>query len=107
MTDPDRGRAACGIAPANAPVVRLTVVGSGEALLRMEKRLHCAAAGAGVALELAIRKDAEALGIPFERTPVVLRAGQVVLDGLLRTEAIEAWLRQAAHAEKPGDVRRP
>lgn len=106
MTDTDRGRAACGIAPANAPVLRLTLVGSGESGLRMEKRLHCAAAGAGVALELVIRKDAETLGIPFERTPAVLRAGQVVLEGLLRTEDIEAWLRQVAHAEKPGAVQR-
>lgn len=84
----------CGLAPTGAPVIRLTLVGSGESLLRMEKRLHCAAAGAGVRLELDIRKDAEALGIAFDQTPAVLREGQVVLTGLLRTEDIEARLRR-------------
>ena len=85
---------ACIALPPGAPHLALTLVGSGESLLRLEKRLHCAAAGAGVRLELDIRKDAEALGIAFAQTPAVLREGKVVLTGLLCNEDIEAWLRR-------------
>ena len=70
----------------------MTLVGSGESLLRLEKRLSCAA-GLGLALTLDIRRDAEALGVPFAQTPTVLSGGRVVLYGLPRTEDIEAWLR--------------
>ena len=83
----------CGVLPADAPVIALTLVGTGEPLLRLEKRLHCAAAGLGLALDLEIRKDTEALGIPFAQTPAVLVDGRVALTGLPRTEEIEAWLR--------------
>ena len=82
----------CAVPPPGAPVVHLTLVGTGEPLLRMEKRLACAAAGAGVALQLHIRKNSEMLGIPFEKTPAVLMNGQMVMSGLPRTEDIEAWL---------------
>ncbi len=85
---------ACATPPAEAPVMRLTLAGSGEPLLRMQKRLSCAAAGAGVMLELAIRKDYEALGIALGDTPAVLCDGKVVFKGLPRTEVIEAWLKQ-------------
>lgn len=98
---------ACVTPPHGAPRIALTLVGTGEPLLRLEKRLHCAAAGAGVRLELAIRKDAEALGIAFAQTPAVLLDGQVVLNGLPRTEEIETWLRQTFHAEKQDDEPRP
>lgn len=87
------------ITPPGAPIITLTLVGTGEPLLRLEKRLHCATAGLGLALELEIRKDAEALGIPFAKTPAVLLDGRVVLSGLPRTEEIEAWLRQVLHSE--------
>ena len=80
------------MAAPGAPTLKLTLVGSGERLLRMEKRLRCAASGAGVRLELEIRKDSEALGIPFAQTPVVLSGGQTAFSGLPRTEDIEAWL---------------
>jgi hypothetical protein len=90
---------ACIPPPLGAPVVELTQVGTGEPLLRLEKRLHCAAAGLGLALDLAIRKDAEALGIPFAQTPAVLVDGRVVLTGLPRTEEIELWLRQVCRTD--------
>lgn len=77
-----------------APLVRLTLVGTGEPLLRMEKRLSCAAVGVGITLELDIRKDAEGQGIPPASTPVVMLDGQVILRCLLRTEEIEHFLRQ-------------
>ncbi|BAN36885.1 hypothetical protein SCD_n03086 (plasmid) [Sulfuricella denitrificans skB26] len=83
----------CRLPPPNAFRLTLTLAGSGELMLRLEKRLSCAAAGLGLALDLEIRKDAEALGIPFEQTPAVLVDGQMVFSGLPRTEEIEGWLR--------------
>lgn len=85
---------ACVAPPPGAPVLALTLVGTGEPLLRLEKRLSCAAAGLGLALDLTVRKDAEALGIPLAQTPAALADGHVVLNGLPRSETIEAWLRQ-------------
>jgi len=79
--------------PPGAPRIALTLVGAGEPLLRLEKRLSCAAAGLGLALDMDIRKDAESFGIPVAQTPAVLMNGQVVLQGLPRTEDLEAWLR--------------
>lgn len=49
---------ACILPQPEAPLIQLTVVGMGESLLRMEKRLSCAAAGLGLALNLEIRRDA-------------------------------------------------
>jgi hypothetical protein len=95
--------AACVTLPHGAPRIALTLVGSGELLMRLEKRLHCAAAGLGLALEVDIRKNAEALGIPFAQTPAVLMEGQVVLNGLPRTEEIEDWMRHTFHTEKQDD----
>jgi hypothetical protein len=83
----------CAIPPADAPVIRLTLAGTGEPLMRMEKRLTCAAGGAGIRLLLDIRKDIEALGIPHAQTPIVLHEGKVIFNGLPRTEEIEAWLK--------------
>lgn len=83
----------CATPPKNAPVVSITLAGTGEPLLRMEKRLSCAAAGLGIRLELEIRKDAGVLGIPFQQTPAVLHDGEVVFSGLHRTEEIEVWLK--------------
>lgn len=92
----------CGIAPPGAPVVELTLVGSGEPLMRLEKRLTCAAGGLGLALKLDIRKDWEALGIAFADTPAVLVAGRIALTGLPRTEALESWLREQFAERIPG-----
>ena len=85
---------ACSTPPPGAPLLRLTLVGTGEPLLRMEKRLSCAAAGVGIALELDIRKDVVGQGIPLALTPIVMLDEQVILRGLLRTEEIERFLRQ-------------
>jgi len=78
----------------SAPVLKLTLVGVGEPLLRLQKRLSCAASGLGLRLEMEIRKDAAALGFPYTRTPSVLLEGRVALSGLPRTEEIEDWLRR-------------
>ena len=79
--------------PVDAPLIQLTLAGTGEPLLRMEKRLSCAAGGAGIRLMLDIRKDIEALDIPHAQTPLVLHEGKVIFSGLPRTEEIEAWLK--------------
>ena len=80
--------------PVDAPVIRLTLVGTGEPLLRMERRLSCAAGGAGIRLMLEVCKNVEALGIACAQTPLVLHQGKVIFSGLPRTEEIEAWLKQ-------------
>jgi hypothetical protein len=85
---------ACVTPPAHAPVVNLTLVGTGEPLLRMEKRLSCAAAGVGISLDMEIRKDADARGVADTQTPAILHDGKVIFSGLRRTEEIEAWLKQ-------------
>lgn len=83
----------CSTPPPAAPVIKLMLAGTGEPLLRMEKRLSCAAAGLGIRLEIDIRKDADALGLAHQQTPAVLHDGKVVFSGLPRTEEIEAWLK--------------
>ncbi len=84
---------ACATPPIDAQVVRLTLAGAGEPLLRMEKRLSCAAASLGVRLDLKIRKDTDAIGIPHAQTPAVLYDDKVIFSGLPRTEEIEVWLK--------------
>lgn len=79
---------ACNKPIVGAPLIQLTLIGSGESLLRMEKRLACAAAGLGMALDLDVRKDGEVL------VPVVLKDGQLVFNGLQQTEEVERWFRQ-------------
>lgn len=83
----------CTTPPTNAPVVSITLSGLGEPLLRMEKRLSCAAAGLGIRLNIEIRKDADALGLASQQTPAVLHDGKVIFSGLHRTEEIEVWLK--------------
>lgn len=77
---------------------QLTLVGSGEPLLRLEKRMGCAAAGLGLTLMFDVRHDHEAFGLAYADTPAVLLGGQLVFSGLPRTEAIEAWLRKITAA---------
>lgn len=77
---------------------QLTLVGSGEPLLRLEKRMGCAAAGLGLALNFDVRRDHETFGLAYADTPAVLLGGQLVFSGLPRTETIEAWLRKITAA---------
>lgn len=74
-------------------MISITLAGSGEPLLRMEKRLSCAAAGLGIRLDMEIRKDADVLGLAHQQTPAVLHDGKVIFSGLHRTEEIEVWLK--------------
>ena len=77
---------------------KLTLVGSGEPLLRLEKRMACAAAGFGLRLNYDVRRDHEAVGLAYADTPAVLLGGQLVFSGLPRTEDLEAWLRKITAA---------
>ncbi|MDP2028720.1 MAG: thioredoxin family protein [Thiobacillus sp.] len=78
----------------NAPCLHLTVVGMGEPLLKLQKRLSCAAVELGMTLQLRIEKNPEPLGLRYDQTPAVLAQGRVVLTGLPRTEEIVAILRE-------------
>ncbi len=71
----------------------LLLVGDGEPMLRLEKRLHCAAAGLGLPLKFAVRRDYDSFGLAQSDTPAVLLGGKVVFAGLPCTEALEEWLR--------------
>lgn len=71
----------------------LTLAGAGEPLLRLERRVGCAASAVGFALDLTVRKDYETLGLTVADTPALLLDGQVIFRGLPRTEAIESWLK--------------
>ena len=90
----------CAVPPLDAPVINLVLVGAGEPLLRLEKSLNCAAACAGVRLEIEIRKDADSMGIPYANTPAVLHEGKVIFSSLPRTEEIEVWLKSWKYAEQ-------
>jgi len=56
--------------------------------------MSCAAAGLGIRLDMEIRKDSDALGIPYFQTPAVLHDGKVIISGLHRTEDIEVRLKE-------------
>lgn len=85
---------ACRIPSPDAPRLKLVLVGSGEPLQRLEKRLDCAAAGLGLALEFDVRRDHEAFGLAYGDTPALVLDGRPVFSGLPRTETLEAWLRK-------------
>jgi len=85
---------ACRMPPPDAPRLKLVLVGSGEPLLRLEKRLDCAAAGLGLALEFAVRRDHESFGLAYGDTPALVLDGRLVFSGLPRTETLETWLRK-------------
>ena len=83
----------CQIPSPDAPHLKLILLGSGEPLLRLEKRLDCAAAGLGLALAFDVRRDPESFGLAYGETPAVIMDGRLVFSGLPRTETLEAWLR--------------
>jgi hypothetical protein len=73
--------------------MKLTLVATGEPLLRLQKRLRCAATELGVTLQLDIEKHPEAVGLRYEQTPAVLAKGRCLVSGLPCTEEIVAILR--------------
>lgn len=76
----------------NDMTLRLTLVGAGEPLLRLQKRLGCAAAELGVTLQFDVEKHPEAVGVRYNQTPAVLVQGRCIVSGLPRTEEIVAIL---------------
>jgi hypothetical protein len=81
------------------PLLRLTLVGQGEPLIRMGKRLGCAASGAGVRLNLDIVKDNESLGIDYADTPCVMHEGKILTRGVIRAETLDIIMRELVNAE--------
>lgn len=77
----------------NGKTMKLTLVGTGEPLLRLQKRLGCAATELGVTLQLDIEKHPGAVGLRYGQTPALLAQGRCVVSGLPRTEEIVALLR--------------
>ena len=77
----------------NDRIMKLTLVGTGEPLLRLQKRLGCAATELGVTLQLDIEKHPETIGLRYEQTPAVLAQGRCLIRGLPRTEEIVTILR--------------
>ncbi len=72
----------------DGPVLAVRLVGSGEAALRMEKRLRCA----GRALGVTVAVDVE--GAPWgEGGPEVWLAGRRIADRLVDTSTLERLLR--------------
>jgi hypothetical protein len=86
----------------NDRIMKLTLVGAGESVLRLQKRLGCAATELGVMLQLDIEKHPEAVGLRYEQTPAVLAQDRCIVSGLLRTEEIVTILR--ALSEKNAGV---
>lgn len=76
----------------NDRTMKLTLAGAGEPLLRLQKRLGCAATELGMKLQLDIEKHPEAVGLRYEQTPAVLVQGRCIVSGLPRTEEIVAIL---------------
>lgn len=74
------------------PPVELTVIGYGEAVMRMQKRVRCAAHALQMPLTLHTSVALDAYGLRYEDTPALAHQGAVVIQGLPRTEMIEAWL---------------
>lgn len=77
----------------NQKVMQLTVIGTGESLLRIQKRLSCAAAELGITLQIGIDKSPEVWGLTYVQTPAVMAQGKCLLTGLKRTEDIVTILR--------------
>lgn len=84
----------CTQLPDGAPLVKLTLQGAGENLLRMEKRLHCAAVAVGVRIVLTVEKQLSLLGVDDHSNPVVFYQNNLLMQGLMRTEEIEQRLHQ-------------
>jgi hypothetical protein len=83
----------------NDRIMKLTLVGTGEPLLRIQKRLGCAATELGVTLHLDIERHPEAVGLRYEQTPAVLAQGRCLVSGLPRTEEIVTILRALSETE--------
>jgi len=72
--------------------MKLTLVGAGDLLLRLQKRLGCAATELGVTLQHDFEKRPEAVGLRHEQPPALLAQGRYIVNGLPRTEEIVALL---------------
>ncbi len=75
-------------------LLRFEILGSGLAATKLKSRLLCALGGLGWMAEVAVHLDPErALNLGARRDPVLLADGSIFMEGLPRTEEIEARLR--------------
>jgi len=79
------------------PTLSLALSGYGEDLVRMEKRLGCAARGASVNVQWVVHKIDPSSSAVCPQGPFISFKGQPVFTGLVTTEVLQAWLKEAAY----------
>ncbi len=86
----------CALPPGEkAPRLRVQVIGRGQEVLRLKKRLVCAAGALGVLLDIEyLPDDIRAAELGARRGPLVMAAGRVIADGPEPVEQIQARLAQ-------------
>ena len=93
----------CGLPPGEeAHRLRVQVIGRGEDVLRLKKRLKCAAGALGVRLTIEhLPDEIRAAELGARRGPLVLAAGRVIADGPEPVELIQERLaRLVPHAAR-------
>ena len=83
----------------NEPALLLQIIGSGDDVQRLQKRLRCAARALDVNVHFQIqRSDIEAAQRGAQRGPLVLAGDAVLADGLLPVEELQTrlaeWLKK-------------
>lgn len=79
--------------PEDAPVIKGVVYGSRDEAEKLKKRINCASGRLGVRWQLQIEPDLfKATDVGVTRLPSLMINGQLVIEGLLQTEEIEALL---------------
>ncbi len=84
--------AQCGINVSDiAPKLRLQIIGQGEDVLRLKKRLNCATSAMGMKLSIELLPDdIRAAELGARRGPLVVMNGAIIADGLEPVESIQA-----------------
>lgn len=73
--------------------IHLTIIGKGQDIERMQKRLRCAARATGNKLHLSWKDEyPRTLNIDAEQSTAVTCNDKLILDGLKPTEEIESLL---------------
>ena len=87
----------CGTAPG---ALEVQIVGHGEAVRRLEKRLHCAAGALGMRLAIEhLPDDIRAAELGARRGPLVLAEGKLIADGPEPVERIQERLARWKEVE--------
>jgi len=85
--------------PPDKPVLKLTIIGKGLEVEKMQKRLRCAARATGDELQLSWQHlNPQELSIGASHSVAISNNGKLLLDGLKPTETIEGLLKQLQQA---------